>query len=61
MSSPLHCCTVSPVAGNLGVLSAAASGLEGFVTEVGGDIDLVLGRAGVNISQQRFLIISTIP
>ncbi|WP_332771988.1 AraC-like transcriptional regulator QhpR [Pseudomonas sp. ESBL1] len=48
MSSPLHCCTVSPVAGNLGVLSAAASGLEGFVTEVGGDIDLVLGRAGVN-------------
>ncbi|WP_323113618.1 AraC family transcriptional regulator [Pseudomonas guariconensis] len=48
MSSPPHCCTVSPVAGNLGVLSAAASGLEGFVTGVGGDIDLILGRAGVN-------------
>lgn len=48
MSSPLHCCTRPPVAGNLGVLSAAASGLEGFVTSVGGDIDLILGRAGVD-------------
>ncbi|MFJ7789374.1 AraC family transcriptional regulator [Pseudomonas sp. NY15349] len=48
MHSPLLCCTVPPVAGNLGVLSAAASGLEGFVTGVGGDIDLILGRAGVN-------------
>lgn len=48
MSFPLSSFTVSPAAGNLGVLSAAASGLEEFVMGVGGDIDLILGRAGVN-------------
>jgi len=48
MRFPPSSCTVSPAPGNLGVLSAAASGLEGFVTSVGGDIDLILGRAGVD-------------
>lgn len=34
-----------------GVLSAAASGLDAFITEHGGDLDRVLGRAGVDPEQ----------
>ncbi len=33
---------------NQGVLAAAASGLESFITQVGGDIDTILGRSGVD-------------
>lgn len=40
-------------ASNRGVLSAAANGLEGFITRHGGDLDLVFGHAGIDPEQLR--------
>lgn len=37
-----------PLASNIGVLSAAASGLGRFIGDQGGDIDRVFGRAGID-------------
>lgn len=37
-----------PLASNIGVLSAAASGLDRFIGDQGGDIDRVFGRAGID-------------
>ncbi|WP_437881747.1 AraC-like transcriptional regulator QhpR [Pseudomonas sp. LRF_L74] len=34
--------------GNLGVLSAAASGLDGFISSHGGDVDRIFGVSGIN-------------
>lgn len=42
-----------PPASNVGVLSAAASGLDQFITRQGGDLDLVFGRAGIDPEQLR--------
>ena len=36
---------------NQGVLSAAASGLDSFITQHGGDLDRVFGRAGIDPEQ----------
>ncbi|PVZ19518.1 MULTISPECIES: AraC family transcriptional regulator [unclassified Pseudomonas] len=36
-----------------GVLAAAASGLEGFITQHGGDLDRVFGHAGIDPEQLR--------
>lgn len=36
---------------NQGVLSAAASGLDGFITRHGGDLDRVFGHAGIDPEQ----------
>ncbi|BAN46503.1 AraC family transcriptional regulator [Metapseudomonas resinovorans] len=38
----------APMAGNVGVLSAAASGLDRFITGQGGDLDRIFGRAGID-------------
>lgn len=38
-------------AGNCGVLSAAASGLDGFIVEHGGDLDRIFGHAGIDPEQ----------
>lgn len=38
-------------ANNQGVLSAAASGLDGFITQYGGDLDRVFGHAGIDPEQ----------
>jgi AraC-like DNA-binding protein len=47
--------SASPVnatgAGNCGVLSAAASGLDGFIVEHGGDLDRIFGHAGIDPEQ----------
>lgn len=40
-------------ASNVGVLSAAASGLDSFITRQGGDLDRVFGRAGIDPEQLR--------
>ncbi|MNO77692.1 HTH-type transcriptional regulator VirS [compost metagenome] len=55
MTPSLFSCAVpgAPLASNLGVLSAAASGLDGFITAQGGDLDSVLGRAGVDPERLR--------
>jgi AraC-like DNA-binding protein len=45
--SPLNASGTS----NCGVLSAAANGLAGFIVQHGGDLDQVLGRAGINPEQ----------
>lgn len=37
-----------PLSSNIGVLSAAASGLDRFITDQGGDLDRVFGRAGID-------------
>ncbi|SDH68002.1 AraC-like transcriptional regulator QhpR [Pseudomonas panipatensis] len=42
-----------PLAGNMGVLSAAASGLDAFITAQGGDLDRVFGHAGIDPEQLR--------
>ena len=34
--------------GNLGVLSAAASGLDGFISRYGGDVDRIFGVSGID-------------
>ncbi|MDH4568416.1 AraC family transcriptional regulator [Pseudomonas sp. BN414] len=38
---------------NVGVLSAAASGLDRFITGHGGDLDRIFGRAGIDPEQLR--------
>ena len=43
----------SAPARNIGVLSAAASGLDAFITGQGGDVDRVFGRAGIDPEQLR--------
>ncbi|WP_213880243.1 AraC family transcriptional regulator [Pseudomonas sp. dw_358] len=43
----------APGASNRGVLSAAANGLEGFITRHGGDLDRVFGHAGIDPEQLR--------
>ncbi len=40
-------------ANNRGVLSAAANGLDQFITHHGGDLDRVFGRAGIDAEQLR--------
>lgn len=42
-----------PRSGNQGVLSAAASGLDTFIIDHGGDLDRVFGRAGIDPEQLR--------
>jgi AraC-like DNA-binding protein len=39
--------------GNHGVLSAAANGLDAFITQHGGDLDRVFGHAGIDPEQLR--------
>jgi len=51
--SLFSCAVATPSASNLGVLSAAASGLDGFITAQGGDIDRVFGRAGIDPERLR--------
>ncbi|MDH4583107.1 AraC family transcriptional regulator [Pseudomonas sp. BN415] len=41
----------APAASNVGVLSAAASGLDRFITGQGGDLDRIFGRAGIDPEQ----------
>lgn len=41
----------TPAIGNRGVLSAAASGLDGFIQRHGGDLDRVFGHAGIDPEQ----------
>ncbi|WP_271410550.1 AraC-like transcriptional regulator QhpR [Pseudomonas sp. Q1-7] len=41
----------APTASNVGVLSAAASGLDRFITDQGGDLDRIFGRAGIDPEQ----------
>jgi len=43
----MPCASASP-ASNQGVLSAAANGLDAFITQAGGDLDRVFGRAGID-------------
>lgn len=53
MSQPLFSSASlqAPMASNVGVLSAAASGLDRFITDQGGDLDLVFGRSGIDPEQ----------
>lgn len=44
---------LAPSASNIGVLSAAASGLDAFICAQGGDLDRVFGRAGIDPEQLR--------
>ncbi|MDF3934831.1 AraC-like transcriptional regulator QhpR [Pseudomonas citronellolis] len=53
MTPSLFSAALAPSASNRGVLSAAASGLDGFITAQGGDIDRVFGRAGIDPEQLR--------
>ncbi|WPP01604.1 AraC family transcriptional regulator [Pseudomonas sp. HR96] len=43
--------TATSGASNRGVLSAAANGLDGFITRHGGDLDRVFGHAGIDPEQ----------
>ncbi|MDH4608276.1 AraC family transcriptional regulator [Pseudomonas sp. BN102] len=43
----------APLMSNVGVLSAAASGLDSFITGQGGDLDRIFGRAGIDPEQLR--------
>lgn len=49
--SLFSCAGTAPLASNIGVLSAAASGLDDFIAAQGGDIDRVFGRAGIDPEQ----------
>lgn len=53
MSQSLFASASLTPASNVGVLSAAASGLDGFITHQGGDLDRVFGRAGIDPEQLR--------
>lgn len=48
---PLSSSLSTPQTSNQGVLSAAANGLGAFITDFGGDLDRIFGRAGIQPEQ----------